>query len=110
MITGLRQSHISHYISSIYFNFQDVSLLEEDIIFESNVFDWLECGISCLETRSCAGYNFKESSADGQINCQLTDNADQTFGGVSTEDNDWTFYKRKGEETVHVRRYFTTFI
>ena len=50
----------------------------------------------------CVGYNFKKNSTDGQINCQLTHTGDQIFKRVSTEDNDWTFYKRAGKIMVRV--------
>ena len=71
-------------------------------MFESNVLDWIECGTSCLDTRFCVGYNFKQSSTNGQINCQLTHTTDQTFGRISTEDNDWIFYKTTGEKIVRL--------
>ena len=71
-------------------------------MFESNVSNWLECGSSCVDTRFCVGYNFKKNSTDGQINCQLTHTGDQTFKRTSTEDNDWTFYKRAGKRMVRV--------
>ena len=85
----------------------DVSHLKENIIFESNVLDWLECGASCLDTRFCLGYNFKKNSSDGKINCQLTHADDQTFERISTvKDNDWTFYKTEGEKIVRVFQQF----
>ena len=73
----------------------DVSRLKENIIFELNVLDWFECGFTCVKTRFCVGYNFKKSSTDGQINCQLTHADDQTFEKMSSEDKDWTFYKTR---------------
>ena len=82
--------------------FSDVSRLKENIIFESNVLDWLECGSSCFDTRFCVGYNFEKISTDGQINCQLTHTNDQTFKRISTEDNDWTFYKTAGKKSVRI--------
>ena len=94
---------MSHIYLFIYFNFQDVvPRLKENIIFESNVLEWFECGISCLETRFCVGYNFKKSSTDGQINCQLTHTGDQVFERISSEDNDWTFYNSEGEKIVRL--------
>ena len=91
------------YISAVYFNFKDAVLsLEENIIFESNVLGWLECGALCLDTPFCVGYNFKKKSTHGQINCQLTNTGDQTFKRISTEDNDWTFYKTKGKKWYRI--------
>ena len=75
-------------------------------MFESNVLDWFECGASCLDTRFCVGYNFKRSSTNGQINCQLTHIGDQTFGRISAEDNDWTFYKTEGKRMVRILRIY----
>ena len=86
----------------IYFNFQDVPRLKENIIFESNVLEWFQCGTSWLESRFCVGYNFKKSSTDGQINCQLTHSGDQVFERINIEDNDWTFYKSEGEKIVRL--------
>ena len=80
----------------------DVSRLKEYIIFESSVLNMLECGSNCLDTRFCVGYNFKKTSTEGQINCQLTHTDDQTFERISTEDNDWTFYETAGEKIVRV--------
>ena len=76
--------------------------MNENIIVESNVLDWLECGELCLDTRFCVGYNFKKSSTDGQVNCQLTDTGDHIFERISTEDNDWTFYRTEGKQIVSV--------
>ena len=78
-------------------------------MFESKVFNWLECGASCLDTRFCLGYNFKEGSSDGQIMCQLTHTGDQTFERISTEDNCWTFYKTARKRMVRVLSQFDLF-
>ena len=75
-------------------------------MFESNVFDWFECGTSCLDTRFCVGYNFKQSSTNGQINCQLTHIGDQTFERISAEENDSTFYKTKGKRMVSILKIY----
>ena len=75
-------------------------------MFESNVLDWLDCGTLCLDTRFCVGYNFKKNSIDGHINCQLTHTDDHTFERISSEDNEWTFYKSEGQEIVRVLRNF----
>ena len=73
-------------------------------MFESNVLNWIECGASCLDTRFCVGCNFKQSSTNGQVNCQLTHIGDQTFEKISTEDNDWTFYKTEGKRMVSISK------
>ena len=52
------------------------------------------------------GYNLKQSSKNGQINCQLTHTGDQTFERISTEDNDWMFYKTKGEKMVSILKIY----
>ena len=80
-----------------------VSRLKENIIFESSVLDWFECGALCLNTRFCVGYNFKKISTDDQINCQLTHTGDQTFERISYEDNGWTFYETAGKKIVGVK-------
>ena len=69
-------------------------------MFESIVLDWLECGASCLDTRFCDAYNFKKNSTAGQINCQLTHTSDHTLKRISTEENDWMFYKARGCKKV----------
>ena len=71
-------------------------------MFESNILNWFECGALCMNTRFCVGFNFKKKTTDGQINCQLTHSGNQTFERISTENNDWTFYKTEGEELVRV--------
>ena len=91
----------------MFFLILEISRLKENVIFESNVLDWLECGTSCFETRFCVGYNFKENSTAGQINCQLTYTGDQTFERINTEDNDWMFYKREGENIVRLFYQFS---
>ncbi|CAB4036169.1 Hypothetical predicted protein, partial [Paramuricea clavata] len=73
--------------------------LKKDIIFESNVLGWLDCGTSCLEKRTCVAFNFKEGSKENEINCQLTETADHYFEKGSTDDNGWTFYEAVGERT-----------
>ena len=80
----------------------DIWRLKQNIIFESNVLDWLQCSATCVHTRFCVGYNVKNSSTDGQIKCQLTHTANQTFRRISTEDNDWTFYKIAGKKMVRL--------
>ena len=87
-------------LKNIYIS--DVARLNENIIVESNVLDWLECGELCLDTRFCVGYNFKKSSTDGQVNCELTHTGDHIFERISTEDNDWTFYRTEGKQIVSV--------
>ena len=80
----------------------DVAQLNQNIIVKSNVLDWLECGELCLDTRFCVGYNFKKSSTDGQVNCELTDTGNHIFERIRTEDSDWTFYRTEGKQIVSV--------
>ena len=86
-----------------------MSRLKGNIIFESNVLDLFECGTSCLDTRFCVGYNFKQSATNGQINCQLTNTRDLTFDLISTEDNDWTFFKTEEKRLVSILRFIFWF-
>ncbi len=74
--------------------------LKNDVISESSVLSWLDCGVSCLEKHFCAAYNFKEKSNKNEINCQLTHNADHKFKRRIVEDNDWTLYEVYGERIV----------
>ena len=83
-------------------NFSDILRLKKDIIFESNVLGWLDCGTSCLEKRACVAFNFKEESKENEINCQLTQTADHNFERGSTNDNGWTFYETVGERMVRI--------
>jgi hypothetical protein len=83
-------------------NFSDILRLKKDIIFESNVLGWLDCGTSCLEKRACVAFNFKEKSKENEINCQLTQTADHNFETVNTHDNGWTFYETVGERMVRI--------
>ena len=81
----------------------DISRLKKDIISESTVLGWLDCGTSCLEKRACVAFNFKEKTKENEINCQLTHTADLKFEKASGEDNGWTFYETAGERMVRIR-------
>ena len=89
--------------------FKYILRLKKDIIFESNVLGWLDCGTSCLEKRACVAFNFKEESKENELNCQLTQTGDHNFEKGSTYGNGWTFYKAVGERMVrifHINLYF----
>jgi hypothetical protein len=89
--------------------FSDILRLRKDVIFESNVLGWLDCGTSCLEKRACVAFNFKEESKENEINCQLTQTADQIFERGSANDNGWTFYEAVGDRMVrmfYINLYF----
>ena len=77
-----------------------MSRLREDVFNETHAPSWLDCGTSCLQTSVCLGYNYKENSKDGDINCQLTHKMKHLFEKVSTEVNDWTFYEVAEERNV----------
>jgi hypothetical protein len=76
--------------------------LKREIISESNVLGWLDCGTSCLEKSVRVAFNFKEESKENEINCQLTETTDHKFERGSADDNGWTFYEAVGERMVRI--------
>jgi hypothetical protein len=82
--------------------FSDISRLKRDIISESNVLGWLDCGTSCLDKSVCVAFNFKEESKENEINCQLTQTTDHKFERGSADDKGWTFYEAVEERMVRI--------
>ena len=80
--------------------FLDIARLEMNIISESSVYSWLECGTSCLENRFCVGYNYKKNSKGNEMNCQLSATTDHHFKKGRKGDNGWSFYEGFGEKKV----------
>ena len=71
------------------------------IISESSVYSWVDCGTSCLQTRFCVAYNYKETdSKENEVNCQLTATTDHQFEKGRKGDNGWSFYKGDGKRKV----------
>ena len=95
-------NYISFLAKFVTILFSDILRLRTDIIFESNVLGWLDCGTSCLEKRTCVAFNFKEESKENEINCQLTQTADHNFERGSTNDNGWSFYEAVGDRMVRI--------
>jgi hypothetical protein len=82
--------------------FLGISRLEKNIIFESKVPSWLDCGMSCLDTQFCTGFNYNKNSKKNDINCQISHDSNHEFLKVSGEDNDWSFYQGNGDRMVRI--------
>ena len=92
-------SFLDSFVTIVY---SDTSRLKRDIIFESNVQSWLDCGTICLDKSVCVAFNIKEDSKENEINCQLTETTDHKFERGSTDDNGWTFYEGVGQRMVRI--------
>lgn len=94
-----------HYLSfgTTKIQFLGTPHLKENIISESREHTWLHCGTSCLATRFCAAYNYKESLGQSEINCQLSHSVDHNFKEINySKENDWTFYSIEGPRLVRI--------
>ena len=81
-------------------SFLDIARLKVKIISESSVYSWVDCGTSCLQTRFCVAYNYKENSKGNEVNCQLTAATDHQFEKGRKGDNGWSFYEGVDERKV----------
>ena len=71
-------------------------------MLESKVSSWLDCGMSCLDTQFCTGFNYNKNSKKNDINCQISHDSNHEFLKVSSEDNDWSFYQGNGDRMVRI--------
>ncbi|CAB4029053.1 receptor-type tyrosine- phosphatase mu-like, partial [Paramuricea clavata] len=70
----------------------------ENILSEHKVISWLFCALHChgYAGQFCAGFNYKSSTIDNEVNCQLTVAQQQRDGVIEAKaKNDWVFYQRK---------------
>lgn len=79
-----------------------IARLTKNIVSESREHTWLHCGTSCVATRFCVAYNYKETSEENEINCQLSYSVGHIFEKINTEKDGWTFYVVSGEKIVRI--------
>lgn len=77
--------------------------LKENIISTKHVPDWLDCGMSCLETRFCIAFSHKKISDKKEINCQLSHTITHEFRKPNTKKDDWVFYAAMGDKIVRTQ-------
>ena len=79
-------------ITTLFFFKTDKSLAAEDILSNYLVHSEAECSLKCLEEQTCVAYNYRTTSAQGEINCQTSNTTLQKDADVFAL-GDWTFYQ-----------------
>ena len=82
------------FIHSYYFFSHKTGdkLLEAEIIFSCAVHSKVECSLKCLETSTCAGYNYRSKSNKYAINYQLSNKTRERDQGNGAK-GEWKFYE-----------------
>ena len=68
------------------------TLPEEDVIFIHAVHSQVQCSLICLQTSTCAGFNYRHKSNKYALNCQLG-NKTRTRGQKGNAEGKWMFYE-----------------
>ena len=75
------------------FHKQGSSLHPDDIISNHSVHFQNECSLTCLREPTCQGFNYRITSNNYVVNCQLSSKARKRENDESEEAGGWTFYQ-----------------
>ena len=68
-------------------------MASEDILSSYIVNSEVECSLKCSDEHLCVGYNYRITSPEHEINCQLTTNTAIKIKIKSAGHGQWVFYQ-----------------